>query len=117
MPGYARAAVLLGDVATFLWPCCPQLALCILAFSPADSPTAPGPLRRPWRCPGTPHASTRRFSILPFYQYIEGVLWGCRMMKRFADLSEQEILALAITNEEEDSRIYLGFAEGLRERC
>jgi rubrerythrin len=37
------------------------------------------------------------------------------MMKRFADLSEQEILALAITNEEEDSRIYLGFAEGLRE--
>ena len=27
-------------------------------------------------------------------------------MKRFADLSEQEVLALAITNEEEDSRIY-----------
>ncbi len=37
-------------------------------------------------------------------------------MKRFADLTEQEILALAITNEEEDSRIYLGFAEGLREQ-
>ncbi len=37
-------------------------------------------------------------------------------MKRFADLSEQEILALAITNEEEDSRIYRGFAEGLREQ-
>ena len=35
-------------------------------------------------------------------------------MKRFADLTEQEVLALAITNEEEDSRIYLGFAEGLR---
>ena len=35
-------------------------------------------------------------------------------MKRFADLSEQEILALAITNEEEDSRIYQGFADGLR---
>src|SRR5665213_3591679 len=35
-------------------------------------------------------------------------------MKRFADLSEQEILALAITNEEEDGRIYRGFAEGLR---
>ncbi len=35
-------------------------------------------------------------------------------MKRFADLSEQEVLALAITNEEEDSRIYRGFAEGLR---
>jgi len=37
-------------------------------------------------------------------------------MKRFADLTEQEILALAISNEEEDSRIYLGFAEGLREQ-
>ena len=35
-------------------------------------------------------------------------------MKRFSDLTEQEILALAITNEEEDSRIYRGFAEGLR---
>jgi len=37
-------------------------------------------------------------------------------VKRFSDLSEQEILALAITNEEEDSRIYRGFAEGLREK-
>ena len=37
-------------------------------------------------------------------------------MKRFADLSEQEILALAISSEEEDSRIYRGFAEGLREQ-
>jgi rubrerythrin len=37
-------------------------------------------------------------------------------VKRFADLTEQEILALAITNEEEDSRIYRGFAEGLREK-
>ncbi|HEX2653186.1 MAG TPA: ferritin family protein [Xanthobacteraceae bacterium] len=37
-------------------------------------------------------------------------------MKKFAELSEQEILALAITNEEEDSRIYRGFAEGLREK-
>ncbi|HYS47856.1 MAG TPA: ferritin family protein [Xanthobacteraceae bacterium] len=35
-------------------------------------------------------------------------------MKRFSELTEQEILALAITNEEEDSRIYRGFAEGLR---
>ena len=37
-------------------------------------------------------------------------------MKRFADLTEQEILALAITNEDEDSRIYRGFAEGLRQK-
>ena len=37
-------------------------------------------------------------------------------MKRFADLTEQEVLALAISNEEEDSRIYRNFAEGLREQ-
>src|SRR5437763_1227360 len=37
-------------------------------------------------------------------------------VKRFADLSEQEILALAISNEEEDSRIYRSFAEGLRKQ-
>lgn len=35
--------------------------------------------------------------------------------KNFKDLSEQEILALAISLEEEDSRIYGDFAEGLRE--
>jgi rubrerythrin len=37
-------------------------------------------------------------------------------VKRFSDLTEQEVLALAITNEDEDSRIYRGFAEGLREQ-
>ena len=37
-------------------------------------------------------------------------------MKKFSELTEQEVLALAITNEEEDSRIYRGFAEGLREQ-
>lgn len=36
-------------------------------------------------------------------------------MKRFADLSEAEILALAISLEEEDERVYADFAEGLRE--
>ena len=36
-------------------------------------------------------------------------------MKRFDELTEQEILALAISNEDEDSRIYRGFAEGLRQ--
>jgi rubrerythrin len=35
-------------------------------------------------------------------------------MKNFIDLTEQEVLALAISNEEEDSRIYMGFAEKLR---
>jgi erythrin-vacuolar iron transport family protein len=37
-------------------------------------------------------------------------------VKRFADLTEQDVLALAITNEEEDSRIYRDFAQGLREQ-
>jgi rubrerythrin len=37
-------------------------------------------------------------------------------VKTFSELTEQEVLALAITNEEEDSRIYRGFAEGLREQ-
>jgi len=37
------------------------------------------------------------------------------MSKRFKDLSEREILALAISLEEEDSRIYADFADGLRE--
>ena len=34
--------------------------------------------------------------------------------KRFHDLSEQEILALAISSEEDDARIYRGYAERLR---
>jgi len=37
-------------------------------------------------------------------------------MKRFSDLSEREVLAIAIGAEEEDSRIYMSFAEDLRER-
>jgi rubrerythrin len=36
-------------------------------------------------------------------------------VKTFAELTEQEILALAITSEDEDSRIYRGFAMGLRD--
>jgi len=34
--------------------------------------------------------------------------------KRFKDLTEQEVLALAISSEEDDARIYRGYAEGLR---
>jgi rubrerythrin len=34
--------------------------------------------------------------------------------KSFADLNEQEVLALAISNENEDNRIYRSFADGLR---
>ena len=37
-------------------------------------------------------------------------------VKRFADLSQQEVLALAIANEDEDkdNRIYRSFADALR---
>jgi rubrerythrin len=38
-----------------------------------------------------------------------------RMQKQFKDLTEREILALAIQNEEEDGRIYGEFADALRE--
>lgn len=34
--------------------------------------------------------------------------------KRFSDLTEQEIIALAISSEEDDARIYRGYAESLR---
>jgi rubrerythrin len=37
-------------------------------------------------------------------------------MRRFESLSEQEVLALAISLEEEDARIFDDFAVGLRER-
>src|SRR6202521_3689592 len=37
------------------------------------------------------------------------------MAKKFSELSEREILALAISLEEEDSRVYADFADGLRE--
>jgi rubrerythrin len=37
------------------------------------------------------------------------------MLKRFKDLTEKEILAVAISNEEEDGRIYGEFADALRD--
>lgn len=37
-------------------------------------------------------------------------------MKKFADLTEREVLAVAIASEEEDSRIYMSFAEDLAAR-
>src|ERR1700722_11042009 len=36
-------------------------------------------------------------------------------MKKFHDLTEREVLALAISLEEEDERVYADFAEGLRQ--
>lgn len=40
---------------------------------------------------------------------------GLTSRKRFADLTEQEVLALAISSEEDDARIYRQYAERLRE--
>lgn len=40
---------------------------------------------------------------------------GVSSRRRFSDLSEQEVLALAIASEEDDGRIYLSYAERLRE--
>ncbi len=42
------------------------------------------------------------------------MLSGTLNRRRFSDLSEQEILALAISNEEDDARIYRQYAEYLR---
>src|SRR2546423_4983503 len=38
------------------------------------------------------------------------------VLKNFDDLTEREVLAVAISSEEEDSRIYMTFAEDLAER-
>ncbi|MFN4172406.1 MAG: iron exporter MbfA [Pseudorhodobacter sp.] len=42
------------------------------------------------------------------------MLMSLSYRRRFSDLSEQEILALAISSEEDDARIYRGFGERLR---
>jgi rubrerythrin len=43
------------------------------------------------------------------------MILGFQHRRRFADLSEQEILALAISSEEDDGRIYRSFARMLRQ--
>jgi rubrerythrin len=43
------------------------------------------------------------------------VLSALTLRRRFSDLSEQEVLALAISSEEDDARIYRSFAQRLRE--
>ena len=42
------------------------------------------------------------------------MLFGITSRRRFRDLSEQEVLALAISSEEDDGRIYRSYAERLR---
>ncbi|MCB1398846.1 MAG: rubrerythrin family protein, partial [Rhodobacteraceae bacterium] len=39
---------------------------------------------------------------------------GIASRRRFSDLTEQEVLALAISSEEDDARIYRQYAERLR---
>lgn len=43
------------------------------------------------------------------------MLFGASSPRRFSDLSEQEIIALAISSEEDDARIYRSYAEYLRD--
>src|SRR6476659_9181944 len=43
------------------------------------------------------------------------MILGLPLRRRFSDLSEGEILALAISSEEDDARIYATYAEQLRD--
>src|SRR3954466_13241899 len=43
------------------------------------------------------------------------MLFSSHFRRRFGDLSEAEVLALAISSEEDDARIYATYAEQLRE--
>lgn len=45
---------------------------------------------------------------------VPAVLSALTLRRRFSDLTEQEVLALAISSEEDDARIYRSFAERLR---
>src|SRR5947209_9982929 len=80
-----------------------------LSLSSARCPSACCSSSRPSGCS---FASSRRSNRENTF-----ILWGARrrldVMRTFQSLSEQEILALAISLEEEDARIYGDFAEGL----
>lgn len=55
-----------------------------------------------------------KFGYLESFQNEADMISGISNRRRFADLTEQEVLALAISSEEDDSRIYRTFAQGLR---
>ena len=59
--------------------------------------------------------ATLRPSLEPFQKWVPCMIPGLSHRRRFADLSEREVLALAISNEEDDARIYRTYAEGLRQ--
>lgn len=56
---------------------------------------------------------TRETQILIVCKRRGRVIYG--VMKKFEELTEREVLALAISLEEEDERVYADFAEGLRQ--
>ncbi len=58
------------------------------------------------------YVTIRKFRQVSVPQYLRST---ADHMKSFESLTENEILALAISQEEEDARIYDDFAEGLRE--
>src|SRR5260221_3802145 len=60
-------------------------------------------------CVGQGQESEIQFVSSPARQVSYGV------MKKFEELTEREVLALAIALEEEDERVYADFAEGLRQ--
>src|SRR5262245_52491732 len=70
----------------------PIIAICIPALSGGSTPR---------RSVAASTARTRAYNL--------------DTVKRFKDLTERELLALAISLEEEDERVYADFAEGFRE--
>src|SRR6185369_1609881 len=96
---------------------CVLLHPCIDSGIPPDRAVEPQQVRRLHRfliiiqMTGSAGRSRRRLKIA----WNGFVPDNTRMARKFKDLSEREILALAIALEEEDARIYGDFAEGLRD--
>src|SRR3954447_14040690 len=78
-------------------------------------------LRLCWRAPCTEIRSSIKGDLIHCHPFSLGdrdqtlKCEGISMAKHFRELSEREILALAISLEEEDGRIYAQFAEAMRE--
>src|SRR5579871_604962 len=61
----------------------------------------------------TPREAQQKSQFLVVSKRRWPVIYG--VMKKFEDLTEREVLALAISLEEEDERVYADFADGLRQ--
>jgi len=78
----------------------------------ASNPAVPLAVRLPTEIPANRRLGRKeqiQIVSAPLRQVIYPV------MKKFEELTEREVLALAITLEEEDERVYSDFAEGLRQ--